>query len=850
MFNRFSRLWLKLTLILSVLLCAFAAQAEPPCSYLDQWQQNKIYFNGDKVGYLGNEYTANYWTLGNNPQDYSGPWQQWNLDGPCTDLDFPPSVSFLSPLDGSVFALNDSAIISIDATDTEGPIQSVELFISGQSAAVLTAPPFTYDWIASVEGNIQIRAVATDQANQQRETSITVKVGNTTNIPPVVQLTSPADGSEHNEGNTVSIAATATDQDGQITNVDFYVDDLLISTDSTAPFAADWIAVKGNHQIKASATDNANATTFSLTADVNVIGDTNPGQCAGVPAYAAGTSYNTGDLVTNVNRLFHCDVAGWCSSSAAWAYEPGVGQHWQMAWTDQGECDTSTKPIVNITTPSENAIVLAGSQVAIEATASDADGSVSQVEFFVNEQSIAVDQSAPYTASWLATNIGETRIAAVATDNENNQSVQSTVLVSVSDEPVVTSITSPSNGTSVSQGSNVQITATASSISGDIVSVTFFVNGTEVDSDVSAPYSFNWAATQTGNFTVTSRATDNQGNFAISNGVSISVVSPTVNEQALVGYWHNFVNGSGCPFNLSEISNDWDVIVIAFADNDRNSNGTLHFNLYNGDIHSSCAAIDAARFKSDISSLKASGKKVVLSLGGAEGTITLNNASDEANFVSSLTDIINEWGFDGLDIDLESGSNLLHGTQIQARLPGAVKQIQTNIGRSMYLSMAPEHPYVQGGMIAYSGIWGAYIPVIDALRDDLDLLHVQLYNNGGLANPYMTGAAPAGSIDMMVASARMLIEGFDLADGSRFQPLRPDQVALGLPSGPSSANSGLATNQNIIAALDCIMKSISCDTVESGGSSPTFGGVMTWSINWDKHDGFIFSRPIGEKLHQ
>ena len=96
-------------------------------------------------------------------------------------------------------------------------------------------------------------------------------------------------------------------------------------------------------------------------------------------------------------------------------------------------------------------------------------------------------------------------------------------------------------------------------------------------------------------------------------------------------------------------------------------------------------------------------------LGGAEGTITLNTDQDEANFVASLTDIIKEWGFDGLDVDLESGSNLVHGSQIQARLGQALLQIEQNMGGDMYLTMAPEHPYVQGGFVAYSGIWGAYI---------------------------------------------------------------------------------------------------------------------------------------------
>jgi chitinase len=85
-------------------------------------------------------------------------------------------------------------------------------------------------------------------------------------------------------------------------------------------------------------------------------------------------------------------------------------------------------------------------------------------------------------------------------------------------------------------------------------------------------------------------------------------------------------------------------------------------------------------------------------------------------------------------------------------------------------------------------------------------------------------------------------------DGSFFAPLRDDQVAIGLPSGPSSANSGQAPTQNIIDALDCVTYGSACSTVVPNKLYPNFGGVMTWSINWDKHDGFNFSQPIGEKL--
>ncbi len=848
MINKMRRFWLRVPITLSLIFFSFFTYAAP-CDYLDLWQSNTTYFGGDKVGHNGNEYTANYWTRNDNPETNSGPWQQWRFDKPCSDSNTPPMVSISSPRDGSVFAVNDSVIINISATDSDDAIQSVEIYIADSLAATLTSAPYTYEWTANREGSINIRAVATDTASQRAETSINISIGNNTNRPPMVELTTPRDGSEYVAAETVNISASASDSDGSITQVDFYVDDVIVGSDSSSPFTATWSATEGTHQIRARATDNEDATTYSQISTITVTTNTPPGQCSGIPEYQAGNNYSAGEQVTNVQRLFRCDVAGWCSANAAWAYEPGVGQHWEMAWSEIGQCDVAEKPVVNLTSPTDNALILAGTRVNLSANASDSDGSVSQVEFFVNDVSQGVDNSQPYSVEWLASTPGQARIAAIATDNDNNQSAPASVLVDVSDDAVVTSITSPANGTSVVQGSNVSIQASASSIAGNITAVTFFVNGTQVANDTSAPYSANWSATQAGNYTVTSRATDDQGNTATSNGVSVRVVTQTTNDHVLVGYWHNFVNGSGCPFDLSIVSNDWDVIVVAFADNDRNSNGTVHFNLYNGDIHSSCAAIDPIKFKQDITSLKAQGKKIVLSLGGAEGTITLNNAADEANFVSSLTDIINEWGFDGLDIDLESGSNLLHGTQIQARLPGAVKKIQSNLGRSLYLSMAPEHPYVHGGMIAYSGIWGAYIPVIDGLRNELDLLHVQLYNNGGLSNPYTPNPAPEGSVDMMVASVRMLVEGFDLANGTRFQPLRADQVAIGLPSGPSSANSGQASISNIIAAIDCIMKATSCGSYDAGGTHPSLGGVMTWSINWDKHDGFNFSRPIGNKLH-
>ncbi|MFC6980424.1 glycosyl hydrolase family 18 protein [Microbulbifer taiwanensis] len=151
-----------------------------------------------------------------------------------------------------------------------------------------------------------------------------------------------------------------------------------------------------------------------------------------------------------------------------------------------------------------------------------------------------------------------------------------------------------------------------------------------------------------------------------------------------MGYWHNFDNGSGL-YRISEVSDVWDVIVVAFADDA--GNGSVAFNLDPG--------LDRQQFIADIAAKRAAGKIVVLSFGGQNGTVTLNNAENVTNFVDSTAAIIDEYGFDGIDIDLESGAGVIHGAPVIDNLVDAVRQLKQRYP-NLYLSMAPEHPYVQG----------------------------------------------------------------------------------------------------------------------------------------------------------
>ncbi|AOY02279.1 chitinase [Jeongeupia sp. USM3] len=307
----------------------------------------------------------------------------------------------------------------------------------------------------------------------------------------------------------------------------------------------------------------------------------------------------------------------------------------------------------------------------------------------------------------------------------------------------------------------------------------------------------------------------------------------------MIGYWHNFTNGAGPAIRIKDVSDDWDVIMLSFGEDA--GNGAVTFTL-------DANAGTEAEFIADIAAKRAKGKKVVLSLGGQEGRMTLNTRENVTNFVNSLYALINKYGLDGIDLDLESGAGVVLGTPIIDNLITAMKELKAKVGPTFYLSMAPEHPYVQGGYVAYSGIWGAYLPIIDGLRNDLNMIHVQYYNNGGLWTPY--GQLNEGTVDGLVGGSLMLIEGFKTVGGAgwEFKGLRPDQVAFGVPSGRSSANTGFITTDVINKSMNCLTKLVDCGTVKPKQAYPTARGVMTWSINWDKHDGYNFSAPVKAHL--
>jgi hypothetical protein len=181
------------------------------------------------------------------------------------------------------------------------------------------------------------------------------------------------------------------------------------------------------------------------------------------------------------------------------------------------------RPTVSITSPSDGTIITARqATVTVSATASAPSGTIAQVQFFANGNSIGASTSAPYTATATLAE-GSYTLTAVATDNTGLSATSSPVSLTIQDIPPTVSITAPANGVSFTPPATINISATASDLDGTVAQVQFFANGNLIGTSAGAPYSIVWSNVAAGSYGLTAVATDNLGKSTTSGTVNITV---------------------------------------------------------------------------------------------------------------------------------------------------------------------------------------------------------------------------------------------------------------------------------------------------------------------------------------
>ena len=494
--------------------------------------------------------------------------------------------------------------------------------------------------------------------------------GTIVGIAPTVNITSPANNTQVFAPANITINATAADADGTVTSVAFYEGANLLGTDVTSPYSFDWSNVAaGNYSITAKVTDNdGNVVTSTPAINISV----KPVPCTGV-AVSGDYSYEVYTQAGRVYFTFHplAPIAG--SNLAILNLKEGGGAFTGYGMTASGADFTFNKaiannvnttfyftyntppagernssadphtyyvgtvcvpgaPTVSITSPAEAANFTAPATITINATASDANGTVAKVEFYNGATLLGMDDTSPYSFDWTNVAAGNYAITAKATDNsalstsstpvnivvnapnlngfcgtavsgdyeykaetnngivtfrfhpltpiagclyailnvtapatinanmiqsgtdfiystpmtngvitsfyftyntppggERNSSANKhnytvgTNCMGISGTTPLVAITSPVNNASFTEPATVTINATASDNDGTVSKVEFFSGATLLGMDDTSPYSFDWTNVAAGNYTISARATDNDGYATISNLVDIVV---------------------------------------------------------------------------------------------------------------------------------------------------------------------------------------------------------------------------------------------------------------------------------------------------------------------------------------
>ncbi|MFB6639746.1 chitinase [Streptomyces chartreusis] len=318
--------------------------------------------------------------------------------------------------------------------------------------------------------------------------------------------------------------------------------------------------------------------------------------------------------------------------------------------------------------------------------------------------------------------------------------------------------------------------------------------------------------------TATNSAGESPKSAAVTGTTTAGPVGPALPKHAVTGYWQNFNNGATVQ-KLADVQSQYDIIAVAFADA-TSTPGAVTFNLDSAGL----GGYTVDQFKADIRAKQAAGKKVIVSVGGERGTVAVNDTASAANFANSVYSLMQTYGFDGVDIDLENGLNATYMTQ-------ALRSLSSKAGSSLIITMAPQ-------TIDMQSTSNSYFQTALNIKDILTVVNMQYYNSGSMLG--CDGKVYSqGSVDFLTALACIQLEG----------GLAPSQVGLGLPASTRGAGSGYVAPSVVNNALDCLAKGTNCGSFKPSRTYPDLRGAMTWSTNWDATAGNAWSNAVGPHVH-
>ncbi len=277
------------------------------------------------------------------------------------------------------------------------------------------------------------------------------------NRPPSVVITGPTNATLSAPAAAI-VPASAYDQDGLVTKVEFFRGETKLGESSAFPFSlalAD--LAPGQYEITAVATDHQGATnrspvkTIVVTSEnlpplITLSGPTNAALSAPAELLLTASADDPDGSVTKVEFF---DGNAKLGEDVTPPYQltltnvaTGTHEYLALATDNHGATNRSGKFVLNVTSenllptvslesPTNGIVLTAPINLTLVARAEDADGKIAKIEFYRGTTKLGEDKTAPY--SLVVTNplVGSFVFSAVAIDNHGAQQRSSEVNVTV-----------------------------------------------------------------------------------------------------------------------------------------------------------------------------------------------------------------------------------------------------------------------------------------------------------------------------------------------------------------------------------------------------------------------------------
>ena len=183
----------------------------------------------------------------------------------------------------------------------------------------------------------------------------------------------------------------------------------------------------------------------------------------------------------------------------------------------------NSPPSVTVTNPANGAVLNAPATFILGATASDTDGTLTNVQFLIGTAPLTNDTTSPYGRGVTNLAAGVYNFSAIASDNVGAKATNS-ITVTINALPSIT-VTNPANGAVLAAPATFTLGATASDTDGTVTNVQFLVGTAPLANDATSPYGAGVTNLAAGAYTFSAVASDNNGGRT-TNSINLSVVTP------------------------------------------------------------------------------------------------------------------------------------------------------------------------------------------------------------------------------------------------------------------------------------------------------------------------------------